>query len=210
VALQALDLGDIVAIERQQEVRIIVSIPGRYWLDHRRDTHGERRMFTCRAISISSRAVALAAPVCGELGERVMAYIDHLGKLQGVITHLINGGFVISIIASKDERERLVAKIEWLAKYTNHDVPEQRGDERVPQKNAVAQLTLPDGKREHCAVLDLSVSGAAISADSIPAVGALVTIGAVRARVVRHFFDGFGAQFVERQEPNTVAAVVLQ
>jgi hypothetical protein len=208
LALQELELDDIVAVERR-DAQIIVSIAGRYWLDHRRDSRGERRMFTCRAISISSRAVALAAPVCGKLGERVIAHIDHIGKLQGVITHLINGGFVMSIIAGVDDRERLVARIEWFEKYKNHDVSERRGDERFPQTKAVARLILPDGSLQHCVVLDLSVSGAGIAADSVPAVGATVTVGVVRARVVRHFKGGFGVQFVDRQSPGTVASLIV-
>ena len=206
---QELELDDIVAVERRDDVSIIASVPGRYWLDHRRDSRGERRMFNCRAINISSRAVALAAPVCGKIGERVIADIDHIGKLQGVITSLVNGGFVMTLMASNDERERLATKIEWLGKYKNHDVSERRGDDRMPQKNAIARLILPDGSRENCVVLDLSVSGAAISADTVPNVGTMVTVGAVRARVVRHFKGGFGVKFTERQNPGTVASVVI-
>jgi hypothetical protein len=209
MVLQQVDLDDIVAVDRREDVRIIVSIAGHYSLDHRRDARGERRTFACRAINISSRAVALAAPVCGKIGERVIAQLDQIGKLQGVVTRSINGGFVMSIIASGDERNRLAAKIEWLDKFKNHDVPERRADERIPLKKAIARLILPDGRRENCVVLDLSVSGAGISAESIPDVGAIVTVGAVRARVMRHFNGGFGVQFIERQNPSTVAAVVI-
>jgi hypothetical protein len=206
---QQMDLDDIVAVEHNDDVRIIYSIPGHYSLDHRRDARGERRMFACRAINISSREVALAAPVSGKINERVIVQLDHIGKLQGTVTRLINGGFVMAIVARGDERDRLAAKIDWLEKFKNHDVSERRADERIPQKNAIARLILPDGRRETCVVLDLSVSGAGISAESVPDVGAVVTVGAARARVMRHFQGGFGVQFIERQNPTTVAAVVI-
>jgi hypothetical protein len=57
-------------------------------------------------------------------------------------------------------------------------------------------MILADGSRETCLVLDISVSGAGISANTVPEIGTVVTIGEVEARVVRHFEGGFGVQFV--------------
>ena len=77
------DEDDIVWVERRQDVRIAVSIPGRFWLADRRDMQGERRVFPCRAVNLSSQAIALAAAVSAKLGDRVIAEIEHLGKLEG-------------------------------------------------------------------------------------------------------------------------------
>ena len=106
------EFGDVVFVERRRDVRIIVSIPGRYSLAGRRDARGERRVFSCRAVNVSPHAIALAAPVNGSVGERVIAHIDHLGKLEGPIRRLLEHGFVMDILASEDERDRLAVKIE--------------------------------------------------------------------------------------------------
>ena len=59
-------VGDVVFVEPADEVRVIVSIPGRYSLADRRDARGERRVFSCRAIYLSPREIALAGPVMGK------------------------------------------------------------------------------------------------------------------------------------------------
>ncbi len=56
---------EIVIVERRQNSRIIVSIPGSYMLADHRNARGERRTFPCRAVNISPEAIALAAPISG-------------------------------------------------------------------------------------------------------------------------------------------------
>jgi hypothetical protein len=81
-----------------------LSLPGRFKLASRRDTVGQRREFPCRAINLSCHAVTLATPVNGEVGERVIAQIEQFGKLEGPIMRVMEGGFVIKIIAPRQER----------------------------------------------------------------------------------------------------------
>ena len=47
----------------------------------------------------------VVAPVAGLVGEKVIAYIDHLGRIEGVITAQIDGGFVMDISASSRKRD---------------------------------------------------------------------------------------------------------
>ncbi len=201
------EFGDVV--ECWHDVRITVSVPGRYSLADRRNARGERRVFACRAVNVSPHAIALAAPVNGKIGERVIVHVDHLGKLEGFIGRVLERGFVINITANENERGRLAAKIAWLESYKNHDAPDRRTDERTVPTNPYSKMILADGHVETCFVLDLSVSGAAISADTVPDIGTILAIGSVVGQVVRHFVDGFAVQFVERQNPYTVEAMVI-
>src|SRR5579871_4486929 len=121
---------DLEIVERRRDIRIVVSIPGRYTLADHRNARGERRTFSCRAVNISGHALVLAAPVIGNLGERVIAHIDHLGRLDGAVMRLLSRGFVMSIAGGEDERSRLLDRIEWLEKHKNHDVEEQRATNR--------------------------------------------------------------------------------
>ncbi len=61
----------------------------------------------------------------------------------------------------------------------------------------VALLTY--GVNVACRVIEISKSGAAISSDQRPDIGAPVTIGKTAGRVVRHLEDGFAVEFIRLQ-----------
>jgi hypothetical protein len=193
-----LELDDLVFVAPKEEIRIFVSVSGRYSLADRGNARGERVEVACRAVYVSPSEIALAGPVDGKVGERVIAHIDHLGKVEGLITRLITGGFMMSVAASDEGRGEFAAKIEWLESYKNHDTPNRRAHERAAPQNLHSKLIFADGRIEKCRILDLSVSGAAIAAATAPDIGTFLGVGSVVGRVVRHFAGGFGVQFVER------------
>jgi hypothetical protein len=204
-----LELGDVVFVEPQKDVRVIVRVPGRYSLANHRDARGKRRVFPCRAVYLSPQEVALAGPVHGRVGDRVIADIDHLGRLEGSITRLITGGFMMNIAANREKRGGLATKIEWLENFKNHDTPNRRTAERIVPANQYSTLTFADGHVETCLVIDLSISGAAIKADTLPDIRTALAVGSVVGRVVRHFVGGFAVQFIERQSRDTVETLVI-
>ena len=206
---EQLERGDLAWVERRRDIRIIVSLPGRYSLADRRDARGERRQFACRAVSISNHAMALAAPVNGKLGERVIADIDELGKLQGIVGHLLERGFVMAIAASDEDRATLADKIEWLEKHKNLEVPDGRTHKRFMPENPYSTLALHDGTIMTCFVIDISVSGAAVSADTVPAIGTVLAVGKAIGRVVRHFAGGFAVKFVDLHNLDSIEALVM-
>ena len=110
------DVIEIPAYERRDDVRVIVNLPGRYMLANKRNLNGERCEFACRMVNISLAAMALAVPVPGAVGERVIVYTEQFGRLHGAITRLMTTGFVMSIAANEQTRERLAAKLDWLEK----------------------------------------------------------------------------------------------
>ena len=136
---------DLEIVERRRDIRIVVSLAGRYTLADHRNARGERRTFSCRAVNISGSAIALAAPVIGNIGERVRANIDHLGRLDGAVARVLSRGFVMSIVASTEERLRLIDRIEWIEKHKNHDVEELRATNRFVPANPNTRLVLANG-----------------------------------------------------------------
>ena len=145
------DDDDVVWADRRYDARIVVSIPGQFSLADRRDMLGERRVFSCRAINVSSYAVALASAVSGKVGDRVIAEIEHLGKLKSSIMRVLERGFVMNIIATAEEREKLATKIEWLAKYKDHDEGDRRTQRRFAPAVHIRKLC--------CRTAALSLSG---------------------------------------------------
>src|SRR5689334_5486019 len=98
----------------EPDVRLVVRIPGQYTLADHRNARGERRTFACRAVGVSAGEIALAAPVIGSIGERVLAHIDHLGRLDGSVARILSRGFVMSVVGSQEQRRRLATRIKWL------------------------------------------------------------------------------------------------
>ena len=202
--------GDLEIVERSTDVRIVLSLPGRFKLASRRDTVGQRREFPCRAVNLSCHAMTLATPVSGEIGERVIAQIEQFGKLEGPIMRVAEGGFVMEIIAPRQERYRLATKIEWYEKFKNHDVSNQRDNQRIIPKSPYSTLVFADGTTIECIVLDVSASGVAVMADIIPEIGTPIAVGKVVGRVIRHFRDGFAVQFAQLQELQSIERLIAR
>ncbi len=177
--------------------RVRVSILGRYMLT-------DRREFPCQVLEMSPGDAVVIAPVAGVAGERVVAYLDHIGRIEGAINELIDGGFMMDVAATPRKRDKMAAQLTWLANKDLLDMPEDRRHERVVPDNRHSTVVLDDGRRYNCKIIDISLSGAAIELAVRPAMGTPVTLGRMRARVVRHFQDGVAVEFIASQEMLTV------
>jgi hypothetical protein len=187
---------DLEIVERRRDIRVLVSIAGQYTLADHRNARGQRRTFSCRAVNLSGNAITLAAPVIGNMGERVIANIEHVGRLKGAVMRILSRGFVMSIAASEDERLKLIDRIEWIEKHKNHDVDDMRARTRFVPANPNSRLVLADGTTLCCLVINLSETGAAVSADVDPEIGTVCALGTIVGRVVRRFVGGFAVQFI--------------
>lgn len=177
--------------------RVKVSVLGRYMLE-------DRREFPCQVLEMSPGDARVIAPVAGGAGEKVIAYLDHIGRIEGMITEAIDGGFVMDMAASPRKRDKMAAQLTWLANKDVLNLPEDRRHERVVPDSRHSSVVLDDGRRYNCKIIDISLSGAAIELDVRPAMGTPVTLGRMRARVVRHFQDGVAVEFASAQEMITV------
>jgi hypothetical protein len=143
--------------------------------------------------------MALIAPVAANPGERVIAYVDHVGRLEGMVARHFQNGFAMTIAATPRKRDKLAAQLTWLANRHILGLPEDRRHGRLTPKNQSGRLILPNGVNIACRVIDISQSGAAIGTLERPEIGALVTIGKTQGRVVRHLEDGFAVEFTRLQ-----------
>ena len=181
------------------DIRYVGGIPGRYTFPGM----GERTVYSCRTASLSPTMAVLAAPVIAALGERVALRRDHVGLVNGTVVQRLPDGFRIELIGTDEDRRKLAAKINWLKKRSLRRADDKRAGARFQPKNPKGHLHV-EGAEHDCFIIDLSVSGAALSARIVPAVGTAVIIGRVTARVVRHLEGGFGVQF---DTPHTMATV---
>ncbi|HVV93985.1 MAG TPA: PilZ domain-containing protein [Hyphomicrobiales bacterium] len=186
-----LPLGKSVAQEKRRHQRVKVSLLGRYML-------ADRREFPCQTLDMSPGGVSLVAPVAGRPGDRVVAYLDHLGRVEGIITRVIPNGFSMSVAASARKRDKLAAQLTWLATRHVLGMPEDRRHDRIEPRNATTVLVIED-QEVVCRVLDVSLSGAAVAVEARPPIGSMVTVGRTAARVVRHIENGLAVEFTRPQ-----------
>ena len=183
--------------ERRQFQRVKLHVLGRYMLP-------DRSEFPCQVINMSPGSLAMLAPGIGNVDDRVIAYLDHVGRVEGKITRLIDNGFAMTVGATARKRDKLAAQLTWLANRDILNLPEDRRHERRVPRNPIAVLTLEGGIKVPCRIIDLSLSGAAIAGRDRPPVKALVTLGRVPARVVRNLEEGFAIEFIHEQRPETL------
>jgi PilZ domain-containing protein len=181
---------------------------GRYSLADRRDMQGNRREFACRTIRISPFQMLVAAPVLGASGDRVITFFGELGKLEGWIADVVEGGFLVDIVLQKNARERLASKLVWLEKKQNAAVADARQQQRRVPEDPHTNLILADGATLSCFVIDMSPSGAAVSADIEPEIGTRLSVGRGVGHVVRRFGEGFAVQFDRLHDPRWLEQVI--
>ena len=75
--------------EQRRLQRVRVNLLGRYML-------ADRREFPCQVLDMSPGGMAIIGPVSGKAGERVVAYIDHVGRLEGTIIRVLPTGFAMA------------------------------------------------------------------------------------------------------------------
>src|SRR5580698_8319721 len=170
--------------DRRRHQRVKVNLLGRYML-------ADRREFPCQVVNMSPGGMALITPVAAAPGERIIAYVDHLGRLEGHVARLFQNGFAMTIAATTRKRDKLAAQLTWLANRHILGLPEDRRHGRMAPRKPIARLILPNGVNVSCRILDISQSGAGLATDQRPQLGSLVTLGTVPGRVVRHLEEGF-------------------
>jgi len=183
--------------DRRRNQRVNVNLLGRFMLE-------DRREFPCQTQNMSPGSVALTTPIVGRVGERVVAYIDHIGRVEGQITRAFDGGFAMSITATLRKKDKLAAKLTWLANRHELNLPEDRRHDRVTPNITTVTVSLPDGREYRAKVVDMSLSGAAIVMEVKPPIGSPLLVGKLRASVVRHFDEGIALEFATLQTVNSL------
>jgi hypothetical protein len=171
--------------------RVVVNLQGRLMLS-------DFSEFECKAIDMSPGDILFQCSAFPNVGERIIAYIDHIGRLEGNVLKLVDHGFITSVIATDRKREKLAAQLTWLANKQELGLPEDRRHERIAPRSTRSELGLDDGRNYSCRIIDLSMSGAAVEIDVRPALGTPVRLGNMRGRVVRHFQEGVAIEFASQ------------
>ena len=183
--------------DKRRHQRVPVVVTGRYMLQDRND-------YPCTTINISPGGLLVRGPVKGEIGERVVAYLDHLGRVEGQISRQTEDGFAFAISATFRKREKLASQLTWLANRKALGLPEDRRHDRLVPKNPRVIITLADSTEVVVRLLDVSLSGAAISTHLKPEIGTAIHVGKIPARVVRYVEGGIALEFSRLMNEDTI------
>ena len=181
--------------EKRAHRRIGTSLLGRYML-------ADRREFPCTIIDVANGGVALTGPERGAIGETVIIYIDQLGRVEGEIARFIDGGFAVRLTVASRAAEKLAVRIRELESANALSrVPERRREPRItPDEPSVPT----ESGGAEAQIVNLSLFGAEIKIKKRPPVGALVQIGRLRGRVVRHSKSGVAIEFLSKKDDTTL------
>jgi hypothetical protein len=182
--------------DRRRHRRVNITLLGRFM-------RANRQEYPCKLIDISVGGASMMSPVSVAAEEKIVAYFDHIGGVEGTVVRNFEGGFAINFIATQHRREKLAAQLTWLINRENFPGLEERRHERIVPKNTDNSLKIGD-QTTSCQVLDVSISGAAIGTEQRPPIGSEVMLGRLRARVMRHHDRGIGVQFLDIQAPTAL------
>jgi hypothetical protein len=181
---------DARAGERRRHSRVPVRLNGKFMRENRQE-------FSCITIDMSIGGVAFSAEERVDRSERIVAYLDHVGRIEGRVAREFPGGFAIAMKLPAMKRERLADQLTWLANRQELGMPEDRRHERIRPRRSRTTLILPTGREVMASIVDVSQSGVAISlaAPVAPPVGTPVTVGTTKGCVVRLFQNGLAVEF---------------
>lgn len=96
-----------VDIERRRHARVALALHGRYMIE-------DGSEFRCQTVDVSPVGIAIRGFLAGEMGQRLVAYLDDLGRIEGAIIRRTSFLLAIEALPSARKLSRLAAKIDWL------------------------------------------------------------------------------------------------
>ena len=95
--------------ERRRHARIPIELRGRYMLEGGRE-------YPCKTRDVSRIGMAIEGVPVGAIGERVVAYLEELGRIEGKVVRRSKGWFAIELVATPQRLERLDEMISAIAR----------------------------------------------------------------------------------------------
>ncbi|MBC7767762.1 MAG: PilZ domain-containing protein [Phycisphaerales bacterium] len=187
-AARRLTASQVSLRERRRFRRAPIEVSGRML-----DTSGHE--YDCRTADISPGDVRIASPTLPTVGERVVLYLDGIGRLSGKVARKCGEGEVAIIFDfSAHKREKLA---EQLTLVMNKDLGiEEPARPALTEGAQTVSLTFETGETYDGEVLDFSLAGITIrSRRAAPLIGVWVRVGSVYGRVARLIDGGFAIDF---------------
>jgi hypothetical protein len=179
--------------ERRTYTRVAVNLSARCLMPDGGEYEGRVRDISASGCFIELDAFCTRP----ETRERIIAYIDRLGRFEGDVVRSTQDGFALELSMTPAKRDRFAATLEKFAQGDAAALEEIRRHRRVEIEDKPTQLKLASGQTAHCRIIDMSLSGASVETHLRPVLGAFVELGRMQAKVVRYHENGFAVEFSE-------------
>ena len=150
----------------------------------------------CETIEMSPGEISLLAHFKVAPGEKVVIYLEEVGRFVGIVSHRTPDGFVVAIDLTAKKRDMLADQLTWLANRRLPGLADERRHERITPFMRRVLLRGPNQLEEIVTIVNVSASGVALETPLILGLGLEVVVGNTPARVVRHFSGGFACEFL--------------
>ena len=112
-------------------------------------------------------------PVLGGIGERVVCYLEQIGRVEGTVARHFEHGFALGFSVPLIKREKWAEQLTWLANRHALGMPEDRRHGRIVPRHLRTVLAEFDGKREELVPLSGNRfvsrdTGAQLTFDEVP------------------------------------------
>lgn len=178
-----------VTSDKRSLPRLPICLPGRFLRERSRDD------LICEAVNLSVGGMFLHAKAKPMIGERVILYINNLGRFEGRVVRTDREGFGVVLHLTMRARRALQVQMIWLAKLSQKAVTELRAYERVVPHVPVATITTASGLKTGVRLIDISRGGASFAGPAPFRVGDQIKLGNTRSRIVSVSSERVAVQF---------------
>jgi len=151
----------------------------------------------CQVSELTPDGAVFITTTVPEKDAQIVAYLDEIGRVEGLGGEVVPGGFRIVFSHTGQRRERFASRLSGRsAKNTTAGTDLRRHSRHAPS-DGQSYITLPDGRVYPCEVIDISLSGAAVKVDVMPSLGTYLMLGKMRGRIVRYVDSGIAIEFLK-------------
>ena len=162
----------------------------------------------CLARDMSVGGLAILCDGRTAVESEAVVSLPQVGLLRGRVVRSFGGGFGMTFVEGRAQRERVSNFLTWLVERETDSGLEDRLHARVVPLRRLVSLAA-SGESSMARIVDVSRSGVALTSTSNVQVDDAIVVGSRAAVVVRLLEGGLAARFVAPLDPEFDASIVL-
>ncbi len=149
----------------------------------------------CAVVDLSPDGAGLKATFSAASGERLILYVDGLGRFEGKIVWRDRLRIGVQFKCSETKRARVADLIAAYLEFGSVSATAVRQTSCLSGEAALHSFTRASGQNLACEIVDMALSGASLRTDERPDVGETIFFGRTPALVIRHTDCGIAISF---------------